>query len=287
MGLSMQKLFWIIALLHLFLPNGNAREPKVYDCFLFFNELKLLEIRLDEMYDQVDHFVLVESIESFQGKEKPLYYLKNKDLFKRYADKIIHIAIPDRLPYATHWEREYYQRNQITKGLADCEDNDLILISDVDEIVRGSDIPKLTRPLINEQAIATSSEQKFFRWYLNRLQSDSPFWIGSIATTFGYLKQHSPQLLRDWREIFPKIEDSGWHFSNMGGLAIYREKLENFSHPEVNTPENRDPQTIYNYISSYLQRIPLNDSFPAYIKKHQKDLTESNMLESEEQNNYL
>ena len=71
-------------------------EPKVYDCFNFFNELDILDIRLHELNDVVDKFVLIESVETFTGKSKPLFYNDNKERFKKFEDKIIHIIIRAR-----------------------------------------------------------------------------------------------------------------------------------------------------------------------------------------------
>ena len=68
---------------------------KIYDAFLFFNELDLLEIRLNLLNDYVDYFVISESDLTFSGKPKPLYYLENKDRFKQFEKKIIHQVLTD------------------------------------------------------------------------------------------------------------------------------------------------------------------------------------------------
>ena len=88
------KLLVVLVLsLVLFVTTYERARPKVYDCVLFFNEPELLEIRLNELYDSVDKFVIVETIENFQGKLKPLYFEENRHLFKKFEDKIIHIAL--------------------------------------------------------------------------------------------------------------------------------------------------------------------------------------------------
>ncbi|MDB4108296.1 hypothetical protein N9672_01160 [Flavobacteriaceae bacterium] len=112
---------------------------KTIDCFTFFNELDLLEIRLKYLYDVIDYFVIVESDTSFNGKNKGLVFKKNKEKFKNYSDKIIYLPIKMKsfsdLEKAA-WEREKYQRNCINDGLKKLNlyDDDLILISDIDEI---------------------------------------------------------------------------------------------------------------------------------------------------------
>ena len=67
----------------------------LYDCFLFFNELDMLELRLRELGSVVDRFVLVESAWTFQGKRKPMIFKENQSRFARWADKIIHVAVHD------------------------------------------------------------------------------------------------------------------------------------------------------------------------------------------------
>jgi len=116
---------------------------KTIDCFTFFNELDLLEIRLKYLYPVVDYFVIVESDTSFNGKNKELIFKKNKGKFKDYSDKIIYLSIKMKSFFDSGlnseeavWEREKYQRNCINDGLRtlNLEQDDLILISDIDEI---------------------------------------------------------------------------------------------------------------------------------------------------------
>lgn len=113
---------------------------KIYDCFTFYNELDLLEIRLDELSNSVDIFVIVEANVTFQGKDKPLYFYDNRRRFAKYADKIRHVVVEDVAAIDDPWQREWAQRNAIKRGLGDAEDGDSVIVSDVDEIVRASTI---------------------------------------------------------------------------------------------------------------------------------------------------
>ena len=108
---------------------------KIYDCFVFFNELKLLEFRLSMYYDYVDYFVLCECSKTQRGEDKPYYFEENKILFEKYADKIIHVKAdnPPLFKGSDDWSIEFYQRNQISQGLKNATDEDLIIISDLDE----------------------------------------------------------------------------------------------------------------------------------------------------------
>ena len=108
---------------------------KVYDCFTFYNELELLELRLNSLWDMVDYFVLVESDKTYNNKAKPFYFEQHKSDFEKFLPKIKHIKIHPDIPYAGvgDWSLENNQRNSIAKGLQDAEPDDLIFISDLDE----------------------------------------------------------------------------------------------------------------------------------------------------------
>src|SRR3972149_9714059 len=100
---------------------SNDRSVKIYDCFTFFNELEILNIRLNELYNSVDHFVIVESTKTSDGKSKPLYYENNKNLFSKFSNKIIHIVVNN----FEDKNIEKAQKNAILKGLIDANDNDI------------------------------------------------------------------------------------------------------------------------------------------------------------------
>ena len=100
---------------------------KVYDCFTFFNELDLLEIRLNELDDVVDYFVLVESKRSFQNKPKECLYLDNKNRFKKFNHKIIRLEIPENLFNENSWHNEKLSWNYVINGLVAANSLDLIL----------------------------------------------------------------------------------------------------------------------------------------------------------------
>src|SRR6187551_3132995 len=100
----------------------------IYDCFPFFNELDILEIRLNSLNDSVDRFVLVESTRTHQGKPKELYYQNNKDRYAQFHSKIIHV-ISDVFPDSVHtpWQYEQFQRTEIKRGLVNCIPDDVII----------------------------------------------------------------------------------------------------------------------------------------------------------------
>lgn len=202
---------------------------KIYDCFTFFNELDLLDIRLNTLNDVVDYFVLVESKKTFTKNDKPLYYEDNKHLFKQFEDKIIHVVLDD-LPNTNAWGNEYYQRNSILKGLTECKDSDIVIISDVDEIPNPADILS-TASCMDDKSIC-GFNQKLYYYYINMYVCDN--WIGSKMSTFSKFKEFSPQSFRINGFGINVIPNGGWHFSYVGGIDRIKYKIESFAHQEIN-----------------------------------------------------
>ena len=219
---------------------------KIFGCFMFFNELELLELRLMELYDTVDHFVLVEANKTHTGKEKPYLFEEHKTAFQPYLDKIIHVKVDDLPSYSPDniWIAENFHRNCIMRGLSEhAVDGDKIIISDVDELPRIETIKNSVT--VTNWIIC---RQKLFYYYVNCQQNS--VWTGSMIANYGTFD--TPQQLRDvcksWRhrrsarqmgknyEYHP-IEhggskevqpfESGWHYSFMGGADRIKLKIEN------------------------------------------------------------
>lgn len=277
----------------------------IYDCFMFFNELDVLEIRLNELYDVVDKFVLVESVETHQGKDKPLYYQENKQRFKQFSDKIIHVVLEDRIKGRIYrdptwynpfrkwrskapdaWHKERFQRDQIMRGLVNCHEDDIIIVSDVDEIPRA--------PMIeNTKAYLTDAPDAFilfampqYSYYLNlcldinvtRLPMNQ--WPGSYALRYARLKGKSPTVIRRNRKLYKlskchlahhyntTFHYSGWHFSYLGGFEAMQKKLEAFAHVEDNTDHKKSYQRFLLNIVEQHQWLPVDTSFPESVLRN-------------------
>jgi hypothetical protein len=256
----------------------KRKNPKIYDCFLFFNELDILEIKLHELYDHVDHFVLVESVETFRGKPKPLYFAENKERFLPFLDKIIHVALTEQLETDEYWNREYDQRNQILRGLAQANDGDIIIIEDLDEIVAAATIPQLIESM--DQRPYVTCAQSMYTYFLNRQGHpgwDQSYWLGSIAMRYSDLKRITPQGARDLRSWETAIE-TGWHFTYMGGIPQVRQKLESFSHAELDNEEYKNPNRIRMDIDS-LKLVEIDETFPQFVRDHIPYLQERGLIE--------
>jgi hypothetical protein len=220
--------------------------PRVYDCFTFFNEINLLEMRLREMYDAVDRFVLVEARQTFSGAAKPLYFLENRARLQPFLDKVTHVVLDEMPATDNPWVREAFQRNSIMRGLGDAGPEDLIIISDVDEILR----PAAIASLRNSDAVVAGFRMPLFYCKLNYVNvSGTPNIVWPVAVRNWLLRLGSAQQVRDFRHglaRFPSAEqpahatvyaNAGWHFSYIGDDEFIRRKIRSFSHQEFNTPE--------------------------------------------------
>src|SRR2546430_413979 len=146
----------------------------IYDGFIFSYELELLDLRLALLDDIVDYFVIVESSQTLTGYPKQLVYKENEVRFEKYKKKIIYLECPRRTDM-TAWEYEYFQRNYIKEGLVQCNDDDIILISDLDEIVNLKKVlssPGITLPALIELPVS---------FYFFNLKSNYTFAVNLLA----------------------------------------------------------------------------------------------------------
>lgn len=243
----------------------------VYDCFIFFNELDLLDIRFHELDSVVDKFVLVEANRTFQNNPKPYYFEENKARFAKFLDKVIHIKldsyplwIPVINPF-TPWKMEFFQRNSVVKGLTECNANDIILISDVDEIPRASVIQKMINDGISR--IYGLKMDMYMYFFNNRLifdrasnmtaeESADGIWHCTAVLPYRLLTKKPNALRRTIMrtrrkgEIYKIIPNAGWHFTYLGGVSKIIEKLEAFSHTEYNNEHFKKPEQLQKLIAS-------------------------------------
>lgn len=260
----------------------------VYDCFLFFNELDLLEIRLNELNDVVDKFVLVESSLTHSSKKKPYYFEQSKDRFKDFLHKIVHVKVddtPDIPPRAgrmgtfhNRHDIEWFQRDCAGRGLTSCADEDLILLSDVDEIPRPESIKKAAELLMRDKNAIVSFKQNLYYYYINGLcmkgNTAEPWW-GTTACL--YKRYPGAQNMRNTKANNGNVvTDSGWHFSYIGGADSIALKIESFSHAEFDNDVVKDRNRINKVIESGVDLferhdkprqvyVKLDESFPKHI----------------------
>jgi hypothetical protein len=217
---------------------------KIYDCFPFYNELDLLELRLMELYDHVDHFVLVESNTTFTDKPKPFYFDENKQRYAKWLDKIIHIKVEDMPHNADAWVNDRFQRDQIFRGIENAAADDLILISDLDEIIR----PEAVETMRNSDEQLFALRMPIYNFKLNYMKvNPDRYNIWGMAGRRHLFDHIKPDAFRQLRFQFMNstgvsnscqiIEHGGWHFGYMGDKEWLLNKAQSFAHTEVNNPE--------------------------------------------------
>jgi beta-1,4-mannosyl-glycoprotein beta-1,4-N-acetylglucosaminyltransferase len=266
---------------------------KVVDVFPFFNELDILEIRLNILDPYVDYFILSEATKTFSGIEKPLYYQENKERFEKFNHKIIHNIVEDTTSPELHpYQRDVFQKDNIKKViLENISDDDVIIWSDVDEVPNPEAIEDLESYF--EQDAIFHFAQENCMGYLNLVEvggiiramtsdwdyEDRPRWLGTKVFGKSILEKYTLSELRSKQEkeknyrIFP----GGWHWSYVGseGLSVEErvlKKIECAAHSELNNEQikqnvarvkdNKDPlgrdYAVY-------QTVSIDESYPKYI----------------------
>lgn len=241
---------------------------KLYDTFTFFNELELLKLRCEELKCLNPIHVLIEATTTHTGDPKPLYFEENKHLFSEY--KIRHIIVDDLPQNGNAWDAENAQRDAITKGLFDCEDDDVIIVSDLDEIPRWQAV-QYYQPVMNTASLQMDKHS----YYLNCIEGYQSWGIGKI-TTWNLLNQTTPNKLRNGGSGF-SIYFAGWHFAWMGGYDRMMMKLDSFAHQEANTAALRNNlkrkyetgQSLW--ANDYWAFKRIDNTFPSYLVNNQKE----------------
>lgn len=279
---------------------------KVYDAFLFFNELDLLEIRLNVLDPYVDHFIISECDHTFSGNSKPFYYEENKERFKKFHGKIIHVKHynTDRVDFPlsfddprkqslyeeiqnhfhnhdhkgawsqAHWCRDFQHREFTKFGMLDIDDDDILIFSDLDEIPN----PEL---LVNVEEWCKpdkvySLRQKMFHYYLNLNCPNENDWWGPKVLRYGNTIGKSIGEIRHMKQNSESIENGGWHFTSVGDVDFIKTKIESWGHQEFNNDsiKNNIEQRVregkdvfFRDDTSYV-RVEIDSSFPDYLTQN-------------------
>ncbi len=278
----------------------------IIDCFPFFNELDLLEIRLQLLEDIVDRVVLVESTRTFSLRKKKLYYFENKDRFKKYNNRITHIIVDDTpalfnriflcKPSNLFWliknkkpltlnphNIDFHQKNKVVNGIKNCQDDDVILLSDLDEIPNPS--------IFNEISFLKKGKKGALRldnfsYFLNGRLYDKNnkyvSWYGPAILEFKNFRSFHAErkeainFKKEKKDsIFQTIENAGWHLGYLGGVEKVCQKILSAAHNELNTKNFNNKTNIEKHINEGLFIVkeknwkiryePLEDIFPKNI----------------------
>jgi predicted O-methyltransferase YrrM len=234
----------------------------IFDCFTFFNELDLVELRFRVLADAVDYFVVSEAPFTFRGEPKPLYFREAAERFARWRERIILLTYPR--PFDPDpWQNEWGQRNFLVSGLDGCRPDDLILIGDCDEFPDPRNVGRrpATRRIIGHQ-------QRMSAGYFNRVRTEP--WIGTRTIEYRNIGVYGT--LNDVR-LAPLAElelvEGGWHFTSIGGAAVMAAKMRAYSHSEFDVPYFRDERRLDTLYNSERDEhwIPFDESFPAVVRE--------------------
>ncbi len=220
----------IFAALYYLAVRNRWVKPRVYDCFILYEERELFELRLHELSDIVDIHVVVEGSLTFSGKTRHSFvgpeiiqglppYLRRKIRYIQIHEWEYPPGISD-----VQWEIEYFTRNQIIRGLYDLRNADFVWLCDVDEIPRTTSVFKL------------GSLDMILAHYKYNLISSSTRWRMARAITGYAAKKHSMTGVRIGQGVARRVvPDAGWHFSFIMTPEQISDKIKAFSHQEFNT----------------------------------------------------
>ena len=271
----------------------------VIDCIPFFNELDILKLRLHILYPLVDRFVIEEATHTFSGLPKDLCFEKNREMFEEFLPKITYLVVDNSPKEISTHERDKFQKNALAKALTDASDEDVLILSDVDEIPNPAVLQELVKRFDPDKIYHLA--QRNFYCYLNMeeisgnllsITGEFPgverrMWLGTKV----FAKKNIPESgIIDLREISPedprsvRIADGGWHFGYMGSCHetdVSRRvgtKVVAAAHQEYNTEdvlaEVKDRLILGEDIfgrNAVFQWAVVDESYPQYLLEHKSE----------------
>jgi glycosyltransferase involved in cell wall biosynthesis len=262
--------------------TDRKRTDRVIDAIIFHQEFEMLDFRLKLLYPHVDKVVIVEADKTFSGLDKPFYYEQHKKRYAWASDKIFHyklhcdisklkLATPPTQYQPDHdsWQIEYAQRGAMVAACKDFPDDDLLMMSDVDEI---PSLEALAWAKQNVGQLPAVCQQHFFYYDLRHLRQE--VLLGSIFSTLRTARSRGAQDLRNHRNSLTRLANAGWHLSYFTDADAIIKKIESFSHQELNVPEFKNKKHIdrcrtggadlFNRGTTTTRVLP--DFFPPYFR---------------------
>lgn len=268
----------------------------VYDCIPFFNELDILKLRLHILDPIVDKFIIEEATVTFSGEPKELCFEKNKAMFQQFLPKIEYIVVEDSPKEASTHERDKFQKNALAKGLTGAADEDVIILSDVDEIPNPRALETIIADFDPDKIYHLA--QRMFYCFINMeevsgnllsITGDFPgvekkMWLGTKVFSKKSIPEKGIIELRQAPTTAPnavRVAEGGWHFGYMGSRQetdVSRRigtKVVAAAHQEYNNSdtlaEARDKlimgQDIFGRDARF-KRVEVDESYPEYLLKH-------------------
>lgn len=274
---------------------------KVYDCIPFFNELDILELRLNILDELVDRFIIEEATMTFSGEKKELCFEKHRDRFKKFLHKIDYVVVDDSPTTGTTHERDYFQKNHLLDGLkkAGATEDDVIIFGDCDEFPN----PRVLKQIIAEfdKTKVYHLAQRNFYAFLNMEESSGKLlsitgefpeiaekdrkWLGTKVSSILNIPNEGIVRMRDLCKVTDdnavRVPDGGWHFGYMGGehetdpIKRIGVKVKAAAHQEYSEREvileTVDRlvlgQDIFGRDATF-KRVEVDDTYPEYLLSH-------------------
>lgn len=237
----------------------------IYDCFTFYNEWDILDLRMHEVGPVVDRTLIVMGSETFQGDVIPDAHDNAFRILESYENvSVCTFNMWDRR--WSPWEREYAQRNQLTKMLEirDADPNDIVLLSDVDEIPRRENLQSLVENGV-ESVYGLLLDAYFYH-----LNTKAPYQ--HIAKVLPYRLMTTAQEIRE-QTPDEYIHDAGWHFSYIGSNDFIINKIKSYAHSEFNYESITNDANIQKHRTGLtefwsgekLELVEVDDSWPKAV----------------------
>lgn len=268
----------------------------VYDCIPFFNELDILKLRLHILGSIVDKFIIEEATVTFSGEPKELCFEKNKEMFQEFLPKIEYIVVDNSPVDTTTHLRDKFQKNALVRGLKNASDEDVILLSDVDEIPNPDVLKKIISEFDPEKIYHLA--QRMFYCFINMeevsgsllsITGEFPgvkrkMWLGTKVFAKRSIPAEGIIQLREASTTSPnavRVADGGWHFGYMGSFKEtdvskrIGTKVVAAAHQEYNDQdilaEARDRlilgQDMFGRQARF-ERVEVDESYPQYLLEH-------------------
>lgn len=242
----------------------------IFDCFMFNDELDILECRLEELSPVVDRFIVVECGESHLGTPKESHFTTNRSRFERWLPQIERVWV-EHLHASDPREREHEHRECMRVGLERSRANarDIVIQSDADEIPRRSSVEFVVQSLERgDRLVALEQEQHFFAvdWrYPGQCEMTPVAGYFESIESFWNMRFASTQA--------PHIRNAGWHFSWLGRRAANVRKIETFYHgheiasarPMLESETNWREGVHVDGVK--MLPVDVDDTYPAFIRE--------------------
>ena len=253
------------------------------DCTIGFNEIDLFELRIAELEDVVDTFVVVEATHTHSGQPKPLYFT---EWYKDNPRHNVIIHVWDNANMHDPWQRENYQRETIgyvLKSLSVSRDT-IIMLSDMDEIPKASSLHNFIYEYWDNASDGVNQtitdgvyrfEQDLSYGHFNTTEGK---WNGTKIFRYDQIDWNVEKVLTDFVRYRPEhmiagtIKDGGWHFSSCGGTDKVRYKFDSYAHTEMALKSNEDIQDSLDNALQPFSKQPLTvqsiDFLPEHVKRN-------------------